>query len=152
MKHCKLAIVFLLAAMVAGCGQSSTSNATAASEQLDKVKQDTAQTAQDMKTYTYAQKDEFVKNMQIELDKLNQELADLSAKIDRASDTAKADAKPKLDALKVQIAALGVDLDKAKNATESTWEDVKTGAQKALDDTTEAFKEAGQWIDKQLGS
>lgn len=150
MKISQLVPVLLLAALVAACNKSAPDNDATAAQQLDQAKQDTIQAAQDMKNYTYAQKDEFVKKMQPELDALNAELVQLSAKIDRASDTVKAEAKPKLDALRAQVAALGVDLDQAKNATASTWDDVKAGAQKALDATTESFKEAGQWIDKQF--
>ena len=150
MKISQLAPVLLLAALVAACNKSAPDSDATVAQQFDKAKQDTAQAAQDFKNYTFAQKDEFVKKMQPELDELNTELAQLSAKIDRASDTVKAEAKPKLDALRAQVAALGVDLDQAKNATASTWDDVKAGAQKALDATTESFKEAGQWIDKQF--
>lgn len=152
MKNTKLVITFLLGALVAGCSKSATSDDTTASAQFQKVEQDTNQTAQDMKDYTYAQKDEFVAKMQTELDALNQELAQLYAKVDQASDEAKTEAKPKLDALRAQVVELNAELDKARNATESTWTEVKAGAQKAMDATTDAFKQAGQWISKQFGS
>jgi hypothetical protein len=153
MKHFKLLIISLLAVLIAGCGKSSSpSTDTTTDQQLDKLKQDTAQAAQDLKDYTYTQKDAFVQKMQVVRDELNQELTELSAKMDHASADAKTAAQPKLDALKAQIAALDVELDKAKNSTEATWADVKTGAQTALDKTTAAFEEAGQWIDKQFSS
>lgn len=150
MKHFKFIASLLLATLVAGCDKSATSPEPTASQQLDQVKADTTQTAKDMKTYTYAEKDAFVKQMQTEMDELNVELTQLSAKIDKESDATKAAAQPKLDALKAQIADLGVDLDNAKSATETTWEKVQAGTQKGYDATKQAFVDAGAWIDKQM--
>ena len=83
-----------------------------------------------MKDYTFAQKAEFVKAMQAQLDALNKDLDQLSAKIDSSSDAVKAEAKPKLQALRDQAAQLNKQLDDAKNATESTWDSVKAGSRK----------------------
>lgn len=153
MKHSKIFLLSLLVVLIAGCGKSSSPSTDAtADQQLDKLKQDTAQAAQDLTDYTYTQKDAFIQKMQVVRDELNQELTELSAKIDRGSADAQAAAKPKLNALRTQLAALDVELDKAKNATEATWDEVKAGTQKALDDTAKAFDEAGQWIDKQFSS
>jgi ElaB/YqjD/DUF883 family membrane-anchored ribosome-binding protein len=156
MKLPKIILPFLLliAASLGACDKSSTSadsTPSTAGQQLDQLKQDTSNAAQDMKNYTFTEKDAFVAKMQTELDSLNQELAALSAKIANASDAVKADAQPKLDALRVKIAELGPELDKAKNSTESTWDEVKGGTQKAFDSTTDAFKEAGLWLDNKLG-
>jgi hypothetical protein len=100
MKH-KILLFTLLtsAALVAGCDKDQT-----ASQQLDKAQTETKQAARDMKDYTFAQKDEFVKSMQVQLTALNQDLDKLSAKIDSSSDTLKAESKPKLQALRDQAA------------------------------------------------
>ncbi len=150
MKISKIILPVLLAVVIAGCGKSSPDADSSTSQQLDQLKADTKQAATDMKNYTYAEKDKFVAAMQAELDALNQEFAALSAKIANASDAVKADAQPKLDALKAQIAKLGPELDKAKNATESTWDQVKAGAVQAYDDTKQAFKDAAAWVDKKV--
>jgi ribosomal protein L7/L12 len=152
MKHSKLTLSLLVAALAAGCGKSATSSDATTSQQLDKVTADTKQAAQDMKDYTYAQKDAFIKKLQAEQDELNVELTQLSAKVDKASDATKAAAQPKIDALKTQLAAMGVELDEAKAATESTWDKVKDGAEKAYDSTKQGFVDAGAWIDKQVNS
>jgi predicted nucleic acid-binding Zn-ribbon protein len=152
MKHSKLILTFLIAALVTGCDKSSTSSDATASQQLDQAKQDTMQAVQDMKNYTYAQKEDFIKTMQAKLDELNVELAQLSAKIDHASDATKAAAQPKIDDLKAQVAALGVQLDQVKSSTESTWDQVKDSVQKGFDATKQAFTDAGTWIDKQVNS
>ena len=121
MKNKTLLITFLsIATFVVGSNKEQTT-----SQQIEKVKTETKQAAQDMKDYTFAQKAEFVKTMQGQLDALNKDLDELSAKIDSSSDTVKAEAKPKLQALRDQAAQLNKQLDDARNATESTWDSVK---------------------------
>jgi len=62
MKNKALVIAFLsIAAFAVGCNKEQTP-----SQQIEKVKTETKQAALDMKDYTFAQKDEFVKQMQIQ--------------------------------------------------------------------------------------
>src|ERR1039457_2637796 len=96
MKHKNLLILLLsVSAFAVGCDKEPTT-----SQQLDKAKAETKQAAQDMKDYTYAQKAEFVSTMQAQLAALNQDLDQLSAKVEKSSDAVKAEAKPKLQALR----------------------------------------------------
>ena len=146
MKNKTLVITFLsIAAFAVGCNKEQTT-----SQQLEKVKVETKQTAQDMKDYTFAQKAEFVKTMQGQLDALNKDLDELSAKIDSSSDAVKAEAKPKLQALRDQTAQLNKQLDEAKNATESTWDSVKNGFNKAYEATKNGFNQARQWLSDKI--
>ena len=73
----------------------------------------------------------------------------LSAKIEKANDTAKAEAKPKLRALREKADQLGKQVDAARNATESTWDSVKAGSRKAYDEF-EGFNEARQWVSDKI--
>ena len=63
-----------VAAFVVGCSKEET-----ASQQINKVQTETTQATADMKDYTFAQKDEFVKYMQGQLTALNLDLDKLSA-------------------------------------------------------------------------
>ena len=146
MKNKTLVITFLsIAAIAVGCNKEQTT-----SQQMDKVQTETKQAAQDMKDYTFAQKAEFVKTMQGQLDTLNKDLDQLSAKIDSSSDAVKAEAKPKLQALRDQTAQLNKQLADAQNATESTWDSVKAGFQKAYDATKDGFNQARQWVSDKI--
>jgi predicted nucleic acid-binding Zn-ribbon protein len=136
---------FSIAAFATGCGKEQT-----ASQQIDKVQAETKQDAHDMKDYTFAQKDKFVKAMQSQLTTLNQDLDKLSAKIDGASDAIKAEAKPKLQALRDQAAQLNQQLADAQNATESTWDSVKAGSQKAYDALAKSFTDVRQWVSDKI--
>jgi chromosome segregation ATPase len=146
MKNITLLTTFLSAAAFAvGCEKEQTT-----SQQMEKVQTETKQAAQDMKDYTFAQKAEFVKQMQAQMDALNKDLDQLSAKIDSSSDAVKAEAKPKLQTLRDQAAQLNKQLDDAKNATESTWNSVKAGCQKAYDATKDGINSARQWVSDKI--
>jgi cytochrome c556 len=154
MKHRNLLVALLaISAFAVGCKpseQSATENREATAKQLDKVQTKATEAAQDMKDYTYAQKAEFVEKMQGQLAEINRDLDQLSAKIEKANDTAKAEAKPKLQALRDQAEKLNQQLDKAKNATESTWGDIKDGSKKAYNDLKDGFQQARQWVSDKI--
>jgi ABC-type transporter Mla subunit MlaD len=145
MKNKALLTMFVAVAIVAGCNKEQTTT-----QQIDKVQTETKQAAQDMKDYTFAQKDEFVKSMQSQLATLNSDLDKLSAKIDSSSDAIKAEAKPKLQALRDQATQLNQQLADAQNATESTWDSVKAGSQKAYDAMAKGLTDARQWVSDKI--
>ena len=146
MNRNKLMITFLsVAAFAVGCNREET-----ASQQLDKVQEKTAEAARDMKDYTYAQKAQFVEKMQLELAGLNRELDQLAARIEKSSDAVKAEAKPKLQALRDQTARLNKHLDEVRNATESTWDSVKNGFKKTYESSKDGFQQARQWVSDKL--
>ncbi len=134
-----------LAAFAIGCQKEQTT-----SQQIEKVKTETAEAADDMKDYTFAQKAEFTKKMQAQLTAINQDLDQLAAKIEKSSDAVKAEAKPKLQALRDQSAEMTKQLDNVRNATESTWDSVKAGASKAYDNLKNGFNQARQWMSDKI--
>ena len=146
MKYKTLAITFLaVTAFAVGCKKEQTT-----SQQLDKVQTETKEAAQDMKDYTVAQKAEFVAKMQGQLDEINRDLDQLAAKVEKSSDAIKAEAQPKLQVLRDQMAQLNKQLDEAKNATESTWDSVKGGFKKGYEASKEGFQQARQWVSDKI--
>ena len=142
MKSKTLGITFLsVVAFAVGCNQDPTT-----SQQIDKAKTETAAATQDMKGYAFAQKTEFVTKMQGQLDALNKDLDQLSARIQSSSDAIKTEAQPKLQALRDQSAELTKRLDTVRSATESTWESVKATSQTAFDSAKDGFQQARQWL------
>ena len=133
------------AALACGCEKNNTT-----SEQLEKAQTETKAAARDLKDYAYAQKQEFVQQMQSRLDALNQDLDKISAKIDSSSDAVKAEAKPKLQVLRDQANQLGKQLDEVKSASQSTWDKVKAGAEKAYDALTNGVSQARQWVSTKI--
>jgi len=146
MENRTLLITLLSAAAFAvGCDKQPTT-----AQQIDTVQTETTQTAQDMKDYTFEQKAEFVTAMQGQLATLNQDLDKLSAKIDTSSDDIKAEAKPKLQALRDQATKLNQQLADASNATKSTWDSVKADSKKAYDALEKSFTSARQWVSDKI--
>jgi len=146
MKNKTLVITILsITALAVGCNKEQTT-----SQQLDNAQAETKQAAQDMKDYTFTQKTEFVEKMQGQLDALNKDLDQLSAKIESSSDAVKAEAKPKLQALRDQTAQLNKQLDEAKDATESTWESVTNRFSKAYEARKDGFNQARQWVSDKI--
>jgi ABC-type transporter Mla subunit MlaD len=146
MKHNKLVSTLLAAAaFTMGCNKEATT-----SQQIDKVQAETKEAAQDLKDYSYAQKTEFVAKMQSQLSEINRELDQLSARIEKSSDAAKAEAKPKLQTLRENADRLGKQLDEVKNATESTWDSVKASSKKAYNDLKDSFQQARQWVSDKI--
>lgn len=144
MRHMKLTITFLaITAFAVGCKPSEEK---ATSQHIKNITHEAKAAAEEMKDYTYAQKDEFVENMRNQLAEINRDLDQISAKVEKAGDAAKAEAKPKLEALRAQTARLTKQLDDARSATESAWEDVKTGFKKGYGELKDGFNEARQWV------
>ena len=146
MKRTKLMIALLSAvAFTMGCNKEESTT-----QQINKVQAKTAEVSQDLKDYTYAQKTEFTEAMQKQLTGINKDLDQLAAKIEKSSDAAKAEAKPKLQALREKADQLGKQLEEAKNATESTWDSVKAGSRKAYTELKDGFNQARQWVSDKI--
>jgi ElaB/YqjD/DUF883 family membrane-anchored ribosome-binding protein len=146
MKNKTVIFSLLSAAILAvGCNQDQSTP-----QQLDKVKSETKEAAMDMKDFSYAQKAEFVKQMDHQLAALNADLDKLSDKVEKSSDAVKMEARPKVQALREQAGRLNKQLDDARNATESTWDSVKTGFKNGYDALADGFQQARKWVSDKI--
>ena len=103
-----------------------------------------------MKDYTFAQRNEFAAIMQGHLDTLNKDLEQLSAKIESSSETVKGEARPKVQALRNELAQLNKQLDNVRNANESTWDSVKATSQKAFTSLKDSFQQSRRWVSDKI--
>lgn len=146
MKHKALLLACLgLTALAAGCKQEPT-----AAQQIEKIKADTQEAAQDMKDYTFAQKAEFTAQMKVQLAAIKSDLDQLDARIENSSDAVKLEAKPKMKALREQEAQLNQQLDAAQNASESAWDDVKSASRKTYESLKDGFQQSRQWVSDKI--
>ena len=157
MRHTILVITFLIVtALAVGCKSTDEKSAAGpkpsgtAAAQLDQAKTETKEAAQAMQDYAYAQKAEFVDKMKKELVGIQEELDRLSAKVDRSSGAAKAEAKTQLEAVREKWAQAKKQLDQAESATESTWDDVKSGFKKSYDELKDSFEKTRQWLSEKI--
>lgn len=144
-KHMKIKTPFLIllaaAAIVAGCDKKRTT-----SQQLDRVQTKTAEVGQNIKDYTFTEKDEFVKAGRTQLAELNRDLDELAARVEESSAAVKAEAQPRIETLRGQTAHLNKQLDEATNSTESSWDKFKAEVGKTQAVSKEEFNKARQWL------
>ena len=146
MKHTiPLFTLLLSTAIFVGCDREKST-----SQQIEKIKDDTQQVARDLNDYTFVQRTEFTARMQTQLAAINSDLNGLDARIEKAGGTAKEESQEKLRALREKTAQLGKQLDNIKDATESTWDSVKSGSRKALSEVQESFTQARQWVSDKI--
>lgn len=147
------AVAVSVAALAVGCkpkdnpppSQTGDTPAT-----YESVKKETKEAAQAANEYAYAQRAEFTAKMKAEIAELNKEMDQLGERIEKSSGAAKEEAKVKLQALRERTAQLDQKLDGVKDATESTWEDVKAGLKKGYEETKVAFNDARQWLSDKI--
>lgn len=133
-----------LATFAVGCKPAATPT------QTTPAPVSTMASAADLKDYAYAQKSAYAGKMREQAAELAREVAALTAKVERANDAAKAEARPKLEELRGQLDRLNRQLDDAGAATESTWETVKAGSRKAFDELAEGITQARQWASEKI--
>jgi phage host-nuclease inhibitor protein Gam len=157
MRHAIRNIALLsLAALAVSCTSKDKESAAepqqseTAAAQLDKAKVESKEAARAMQDYSYAQRDEFVAQMRKELAEIEEELDRLSAKVDGASGVAKTDAEAKLEAVREKWVLAKTQLDRAENATESTWDDVKGTFKKSYGDLKDSVEDARQWLSDKI--
>lgn len=145
MKYHALLPFVVTAVLTLSCNKPETS-----AQQLEKVQAEAKRAVQDLKGYTFTQKAEFTASMKNQLAEINQELDRIAARIEASNAAAKAEAKPKLQALREKADELGKQLEKAKDATEPAWESVKAGSAKAFGELKEGFTQARQWVSEKI--
>lgn len=133
-----------LATLAVGCKPAATPTQTAPTPVS------TVTPAADLKDYAYAQKSAYAGKMREQAAELAREVDALTAKVERANDAAKAEARPKLEELRGKLDRLNRQLDDAGAATESTWETVKAGSRNAFDDLKEGVTQARQWASEKI--
>jgi choline dehydrogenase-like flavoprotein len=134
-----------LAALALGCDQGPTT-----SQKMEEVSAAGRAATPAQSDYTYAQRAEFKAKMQSQVAGINQDIDQLAARIEQSSAAVKAEAAPRLRALRDQATVLNKQIDAADSATESTWESVKSGTRKAYDTMKEGFQESRQWLSEKI--
>ena len=148
MKNNLLIASFAAAISLTAC-KPSTTTATA-SDQVDKAVAATKAVAQQVQDYTYEQRTAFVTTMQAQLADLTRNLDELSAKVEKSSDAVKAEAQPKIAALREKVAALTKQLGGIADATPSTWDGIKADAQRAYAGVKDGVTQSRQWLSDKI--
>lgn len=123
-----------------------TSSDPAIEKQIDLAQE----TAKDRNAYTFEKKAEFVAAMNKQLLELENNLAELSTKVEKSSDKVKTEAKPKLAALKEQTTLLRNQIAGVAMATPTTWDGIKADSNKAYRTLRDGIDQSRQWLSEKI--
>ena len=141
------------ALLASGCKRGERSEGeseSAVSQKIDEMEADTREAADDLRDFTHDQKEAFIENLGTRVSELNENIDELSEELKKSSSAVQAEAKPRIAALRAQSDRLGKQLDKAKDASESTWESVKNGASEAYDELKLGFHNTREWMSEKI--
>ena len=123
---CTLVIALIGVALLAGC------NTVAG------VKEDSRQAAD----YTYEKKEEYQRALAAQMRELDVKIDELKAKAGRASDAVKAEFARDMEAVDRQKAVLAQKMEAVKSSSASAWNDVKAGANSAMESIKQTYEKA----------
>jgi predicted small secreted protein len=121
-----LVVAFIGVALLTGCNTVSG------------VKEDSRQAAD----YTYEKKEEFQRALAAQMRELDVKIDELKAKAGRASDAVKAEFARDMEVLDRQKAVLAQKMEAVKTSSASAWNDVKAGANSAMDSVKQTYENA----------
>jgi hypothetical protein len=96
--------------------------------------------AKDSELAAKAKRDEYVREMQKQLDQIDAKYEELKASAAKAEGQAKKDLEKKVEVAKVKRDAAAQKLDELKVAAPDRWEKIKDGVGSAFDDLKSIFK------------
>lgn len=121
-----LTIALVAVAVLAGCNTVSG------------MKQDSRQAVD----YTYEKKEEYQRDLAAQMKELDVKIDELKAKAGRASDAVKAQFARDMEALDRQKAILAEKMEAVRSSSASGWNDVKAGANSAMDSVKQTYEKA----------
>ena len=92
--------------------------------------------------YTYEKKEEYQRALATQMQELDVKIDELKAKAGRASDAVKAEFARDMEALDRQKAVLAQKMEAVKSSSASAWNDVKAGANSAMDSVKQTYEKA----------
>ncbi len=103
-----------------------------------------------VKDYTFSQKEEFVTNMNKEIDLLKKDLTDLETKAKKTSKDAKAETDKKIKDAKTSIAKLNEQIETVKSSTESDWEKIKIKFNDSMSEVKKSIARSRKWLSEKI--
>jgi len=136
--------VLAFALTMSGCGTKESETAPPPLPEqsaAQKMKQEAKETAAATKEYFIKQKDELQKSLSSRMVEFDRQLTGLKAKSQTVSDSARTEWTNTLARLERQKAVANEKLDQFKSASEKAWQEVKAGAESAVNELEKVLKE-----------
>ena len=112
----------------------------------DKVIQETQEAVTATKDYTIQQKDVFQRKVQTELDEMQVRISQLRGQVKHASAEARADIQKAIGELEKKRDLASKKVEAIQSATASSWEQVKSKTEAAMDDLRDSLTRARSYL------
>jgi ribosome-interacting GTPase 1 len=112
----------------------------------DTVIRETQEAATATKDYTIQQKDAFQRKVQTELDEMKVRIRQLRGQVKHASTEARADLQKAIKELEKKKDLASKKVEAIHSATASSWEQVKSKTEAAMDDLRDSLKRARSYL------
>jgi TolA-binding protein len=134
-----LALVVLTVVFAAGCGEKEegASRDEVSSEQ---VKQEAKESMEAAKTYTLEHKDQYVADLEEQLEQYQGKIEELRKKAQLAGQDTKASLEEKIQALEKQQESVRERLAELKSASGNAWTDLKAGTDSVMSDLRKTYE------------
>jgi paraquat-inducible protein B len=124
--------------------------AETAASKLEDAKRESAEAGRAVRDYAYAERAEFIAEMNKELATIEAEMDRLTAKVESSEGEVKADAKLKLDGVRQKWAEAKKRLDDVEKATADDWDEVKRDVERSHGELKKAFDDTRQWLSEEI--
>jgi alkylation response protein AidB-like acyl-CoA dehydrogenase len=114
--------------------------AAESSVSAEKVVKEAQETIEATRQYTVQQKETFQRKAQEELAVMQQQILELRAKVEKASDSTRADLQQSLNELEKKKDGVRENLDELKYATDAKWHEVRERMNSALDEVKRSYR------------
>ena len=158
MKNQTLVITILSSAFMAATAlhaqntNQQFNNAQCASKDLKDASCKIHRAANDLKDYTFEEKDAFKIKMRDDLSDVNNSLDHLNTKLEHAGTATREEAQPKIDSLRTKSDQLGKKIEAIQDATASTWENVKTDSKNSYMELKGKIRRENKWLSDKFAS
>jgi ribosome-interacting GTPase 1 len=112
----------------------------------DKVIRETQEAVTATKDYTIQQKDAFQRKVQTELDEMQVRITQLRGQVKHASAEARADIQKAIEELEKKKDLASKKVEAIQSATASSWEQVKSKTEAAMDDLRDSLVRARSYL------
>jgi signal transduction protein with GAF and PtsI domain len=112
----------------------------------DKVIRETQEAVIATKDYTIQQKDAFQRKVQTELDEVQVRITQLRGQVKHTSAEARADIQKAIEELEKKKDLVSKKVEAIRSATASSWEQVKSKTEAAMDDLRDSFARARSYL------
>lgn len=106
----------------------------------EKVVKEAQETIEGTRQYTAQQKETFQRKAQEELAVMQQQILELRAKVEKASDATRADLQQSLNELEKKKDGVREKLDELKHTTDAKWHEVRERMNSALDEVKRSYR------------